>query len=531
MLSFTGSTFDSLALDRLRLSPSPGLRVSEAAPAAQTDSNAAPSAFAIGSRKLVGRAGQGQRPGGEMSIKKNVGSIYAPRRVTVDETDLLPWPPQPPAPAHVPSDPDTDPHSDRHSRVVEAHTSLAESLAISPYPAAPFPLPPSTLPPGLAARDRRSILGQNTQLAPSPTLLPRPRPRLHHPYNFTADPPSSRPVSTSHSDHGIDSGPLRVGEVPVFRTGDVTVSNALPRVPSARRKPIPTIDEPDTLESAGPSLYPSPSIHRYGVGLGLGLRPQPARQNSLPRSIRPEIGRRRETDPAMAIDPTSISLRRSTSGRDRHRSDIPASVSVSVSGSVSGSGNRPRSSFAQAQRGSRRDTGSNVFSPGSSYSSGDGRLFFSTPMNSPESSASPTKSTRTASFARGSTVVPPSVSVVDDSALSQSAADTRGFSEAQGQGRKLGREQGKQREQREQERELEANVETLLVSLGRLRRATGLELDSSRLDSPGPSTGGTGGSLEGRYSMSTISEDNTPLASGVPWDHAGDQDRNRIKGW
>jgi hypothetical protein len=42
MLSFTGSTFDSLALDRLRLSPSPGLRVSEAAPAAQTDSNAAP---------------------------------------------------------------------------------------------------------------------------------------------------------------------------------------------------------------------------------------------------------------------------------------------------------------------------------------------------------------------------------------------------------------------------------------------------------------------------------------------------------
>jgi hypothetical protein len=91
---------------------------------------------------------------------------------------------------------------------------------------------------------------------------------------------------------------------------------------------------------------------------------------------------------------------------------------------------------------------------------------------------------------------------------------------------------GKEKEkQREQERRLEADVETLLVSLGRLRRATGLELDSSRLDSPGPSTGGTGGSLEGRYSMSTISEDNTPLASGVPWDHTGDQDRNQRKGW
>lgn len=520
MLSFTGSTFDDLALDRLRLSPSPGVRVSDATPDARADTNAAPSAFALGSRKLVGRAGQGQGhdPAGEMSIKKNVGSIYAPRRVTVDEADLHPRPPQLPAPTHVPLDPDTD----AHSRVVEAHTSLTDSLAISPYPAAPFPLPPSTLPPGLPARDRTSILGHNTQLAPSPTLHPRPRQRLHHPYNFTADPSPSRPASTSHSDHGFDTGPLRVGEVPVFRTGDVTVSNALPRVPSARRKPIPTIDEPDTL---GPSPYPSPSTHRYGVGLGLGLRPQHARQNSLPRSIRPEIGRRRETDPAMAIDPTSISLGRSTSGRDRHRSDIP--TSVSVSGSVSGSGNRPRSSYAPAQRGSRRDTGSNVFSPGSSYSSGDGRLFFSTPMNSPGSNDSPTKSTRTASFARGSTVVPPSVSV-DESALSQSAADTRGVSEAQGQGRMSGKEKEKQREQ---ERRLEADVETLLVSLGRLRRATGLELDSSRLDSPGPSTGGTGGSLEGRYSMSTISEDNTPLASGVPWDHTGDQDRNQRKGW
>jgi hypothetical protein len=124
--------------------------------------------------------------------------------------------------------------------------------------------------------------------------------------------------------------------------------------------------------------------------------------------------------------------------------------------------------------------------------------------------------------------------VMDELPVPQSAADASGVTATGIQDQRRDPEPGKNagRERaREQEREREADVETLLVSLGRLRRATGLELDSRRLDSPGPSTGGIGGSSEGRYSMSTISEDNTPRASGVPWDQTGDQDRNRRKGW
>jgi hypothetical protein len=198
------------------------------------------------------RDGQHQHP-----LKKNIGSIYRPKLIPVDESELTHWPP-----------------------AVDTYQHQAQRSA----------------PPEWALR--RHSPDSDTY----PTIVPPPFFPLH---------PSREAVTTPT---GSLSGPIlsarlspgeRVGQVSAFRTADQLYPTP-PRRPSTRRKRVPTYHGSPNQSMEGILSFISTSTTPAPPGSpSISPSAEAAWDDSLRHSI-PRRPKRRETDPARAVMTRSI---------------------------------------------------------------------------------------------------------------------------------------------------------------------------------------------------------------------------------
>jgi hypothetical protein len=216
----------------------------------------------------------GERRGeGRGQVKKNIGSIYRPKLVPVDERELTHWPP------------DNDEHQLHYGR--------------------------QAVPTGWTSRRSSSPDDYSTTLRHP--VFPTP------PFREAITPPGSGSLSGPILSARLSVGG-RIGQVPAHRTTDQLHPTPIRRGSSSRRKRVPGRGSPNQSMEGILSFISTSTTPAPPGSAGLSPTTEAAWNNNLRRSIPPRP-RRRETDPSRAMLTRSVGDQSSTYSPQSPRPD------------------------------------------------------------------------------------------------------------------------------------------------------------------------------------------------------------------
>ncbi|RXK40644.1 hypothetical protein M231_02101 [Tremella mesenterica] len=427
------------------------------------------------------------------STKKYAGSIYDPGRISVLGSDLAQWPPTATASLSPPGDSRSgltspiyptrgqrEPPGRMRSNRSRRQNSDARELRYqqSRYNSQTIRnAPASRVPPGF----------QDDYTTDEMTESELRGPRMVHPFAMGAD--LDVPVSAGEDDL------VRIRDIPRYRTGDVTISEALPRTNSVRRKPVPAYEVVDRRMSRSVPIEVASLRERYIPGRRDQIEEEnrsrmekmgPSTATSWQSTVIPSPpppNPRRETDPNLALSPI-VSPTSEYSTQDQHKSLFFATPDETPESTLRGSTRTSRTVS------SRRPSDESLI-----HGARDSMLL-PTPDFSRRSEGFP----REKLSRQALTEEVLGQEYDEDMASNMSGMATRG-SEV---GVRAVREAFRMRRVEDTRISTQPSEVSVMASLSRLQRDAGIEADPKRLDNIS----------ELRFSISTMeSEDLTPRAN------------------